>query len=83
LVGRGGPLAHVTEPGRLESMINADLETLDRELAQMTDAEVRSAYLATDGMPGNEVADLIAGECERRGIDLRSIVASMPGSSAC
>lgn len=51
-------------------MINADLETLERELAQMTDAEVRSAYLATDGMPGNEVADLLAGECERRGIHL-------------
>ena len=51
-------------------MINADLETLERELAQMTDAEVRSAYLATDGMQGTEIADLLAGECERRNIAL-------------
>jgi hypothetical protein len=51
-------------------MIDADIATLKRELALMTDAEVRSAYLATDGMPGNEVADLVAGECERRNIGL-------------
>jgi hypothetical protein len=36
----------------------------------MTDDEVRKAYLATNGMPGDEVADVVAGERERRGIDL-------------
>ena len=51
-------------------MNQADVETLERELALMTDVEVRSAYLATDRMPGNEVADMLAGECERRHIEV-------------
>lgn len=51
-------------------MTEADATMLDSELSTMTDDEVRKAYLATDGMPENEVADLLAGECERRNIDL-------------
>ena len=51
-------------------MEEADIATLERELASMTDDEVREAYLATHGMPEKKVADLLAGECERRGIEL-------------
>jgi hypothetical protein len=48
--------------------MTADPDKLEAELATMTDDEVRRAYLATDGR--GEVADLLAGECQRRGIDL-------------
>ncbi|MBB5714184.1 hypothetical protein [Sphingomonas aerophila] len=51
-------------------MNKADVETLERELALMTDVEVRSAYLATDRTLASEVADLLAGECERRHIEV-------------
>lgn len=51
-------------------MNKADTETLERELALMTDVEVRSASLATDRIPGNVIADLLAGECERRNIKI-------------
>ncbi|MBB5714782.1 hypothetical protein [Sphingomonas aerophila] len=36
----------------------------------LSDADLRKAYLGTDGEPENEVADLLAAECERRNIDL-------------
>jgi len=36
----------------------------------LSDADLREAYLGTDGEPENEVANLLAGECERRGIHL-------------
>jgi hypothetical protein len=34
----------------------------------MSDEDVRRAYLDSDGI--GEAADLLAGECERRGVDL-------------
>ena len=51
-------------------MNKADTETLERELTLMTDVEVRSAYLATDRTPEDELAYLLAGECERRDIEI-------------
>ncbi len=34
-----------------------------------TDAELVALYQATDGIPGNPIADLLAAEMERREID--------------
>jgi len=51
-------------------MTCTDRDQLEAELSTMTDADVRQAYLATDGRPGAEIADMLAGECERRGLDL-------------
>lgn len=36
----------------------------------MADEEIRRAYLATDGMPGNQWVDLLADALETRGIDV-------------
>jgi hypothetical protein len=36
----------------------------------MSDAELRDAYLRTDGEPGDTEADALAAELERRGIDI-------------
>jgi len=51
-------------------MTETDRDQMEAELSYMTDREVHDAYLATEGMPGDEAADMLAGECERRGIDL-------------
>jgi hypothetical protein len=54
----------------MSNMGKVDVAALERELATMADDEVRRAYRDAAGMPDREVADLLAGECERRGIDL-------------
>lgn len=45
-------------------------DNLEACLAAMPDEEVRKACVATDGMPDHDVAGLLAGECERRNLDL-------------
>ncbi len=39
-------------------------------LATMTDADVRTAYLATDGAAGDPWADALAAEAQARNIDI-------------
>ena len=51
-------------------MKDVDTAALERELATMTDDDVRRACRDANGMPDRDVADLLAGECERRGIEL-------------
>ncbi|MBB5716516.1 hypothetical protein [Sphingomonas aerophila] len=51
-------------------MTDDDVLALERELATMADDDVRRAYRDAEGMPDRDVADLLAGECERRGIEL-------------
>jgi hypothetical protein len=45
------------------------LEYIDR-IATMSDDEVRRAYCATTGEPGDPWADALANACEERGIDI-------------
>ncbi|WP_268796026.1 hypothetical protein [Sphingomonas sp. Leaf17] len=40
------------------------------DLATMTDAELLSAYQQTTGEPGDPIADALAAEIERRGLDI-------------
>lgn len=37
---------------------------------RMSDADLRGAYLATDGEPGDPIADMLAIVAEDRGLDL-------------
>lgn len=39
-------------------------------LASVPDDEIRRAYLATDGEPGDPLADMLSAALEQRGIDL-------------
>ena len=45
------------------------LECQDR-IETMTDDEIRRAYLATDGVPGEQWVDLLAAALEARGIGI-------------
>lgn len=45
------------------------LSYIDR-IACMSDAELRSAYLESDGEPGDPWPDALAQACDERGIDI-------------
>ena len=51
-------------------MKDLDVAALERELATMADDDVRRAYRDAEGMPDPDVANLLAGECGRRAIEL-------------